>query len=564
MNAGEPTGILGLKDINTRRIFLDFLTKGYFPETLPHIFSTQKFAEFVQGYNHCEYLAKGYNRGARIRSSFFSSTKRTGQRRIFSLLHPNSIVDISAFLALHWNDISTHIEKSTYTLSKPELRQESDRAVSIKSHGDLSAAVFNKMAPYPFIVRTDISRFYPSIYTHSVPWSIHGKEEAKKDHKRDSRTIWLNELDFLLRSSQEGQTIGLPVGADTSRVIAEMVAVAIDLDFRSRTTDDVELIRHVDDVWIGAQTYEQAGKYLQLYRESLREFELDINELKTVITSFEKQIDADWPFTIGRAIREDFERSKEEDRIRILEKFLRSAVDENDGAVLKYSIRCFDTEKLWDRHWEILESFLIHCANGFSHTIDYVTNIFVWRIRRGGNFSKAKVERFLRGFLFRHSSMGHDSEVVWGLWLLKEIGVRPDSSLQSAIIRSCGPVPIVMLLSYSDMSNEIDIEDRHVWARKLGDEPMEGAFWIVAYEAIVNKWTSSRPIAFSSNTRMLEEMSLKGISFIDFNAHPKVYINKEWVDLENSDFAIGDSSGRYETSDRGDDNESDDGYNQDF
>ena len=47
---------------------------------------------------------------------------------------------------------------------------------------------------------------------------------------------------------------------------------------------NVKLVRHVDDIWIGASTMDEAEGYLYTYRECLREFGLDINELKTSIT----------------------------------------------------------------------------------------------------------------------------------------------------------------------------------------------------------------------------------------------------------------------------------------
>ena len=77
-----------------------------------------------------------------------------------------------------------------------------------------------------FILRTDIARFYPSIYTHVIPWAFHGKEQAKAN-----RTEGLgNELDRLVRTAQDGQTMGIPVGPDTSLVIAEAVAASLDAD----------------------------------------------------------------------------------------------------------------------------------------------------------------------------------------------------------------------------------------------------------------------------------------------------------------------------------------------
>src|SRR6185312_11663464 len=65
-----------------------------------------------------------------------------------------------------------------------------------------------------FVVRADVTRFYQSIYTHSVSWALHGKETAKK--KMKDKGLVGNVLDEVLRSGQDGQTIGIPTGPDTS------------------------------------------------------------------------------------------------------------------------------------------------------------------------------------------------------------------------------------------------------------------------------------------------------------------------------------------------------------
>lgn len=59
----------------------------------------------------------------------------------------------------------------------------------------------------PLIVRTDINQFYGSIYTHSIPWALHGKATAKANR---SPALLGNALDECVRNAQDGQTIGVP------------------------------------------------------------------------------------------------------------------------------------------------------------------------------------------------------------------------------------------------------------------------------------------------------------------------------------------------------------------
>ncbi len=67
-------------------------------------------------------------------------------------------------------------------------------------------------------MKTDLSRFYQTIYTHSLPWAIHGKAQAKENKENG---LYGNKLDSCVRNTQDQQTIGLPVGPDTSFILSE-------------------------------------------------------------------------------------------------------------------------------------------------------------------------------------------------------------------------------------------------------------------------------------------------------------------------------------------------------
>jgi hypothetical protein len=98
-----------------------------------------------------------------------------------------------------------------------------------------------------FVLTADFSRYYPSIYTHAIPWAIHGKAAARADI-----TLFGNRLDERIRESQDSQdkqTGGIPIGPDTSFLIGEVVAAAID----RRLEDKIGKLhgtRFVDDYYL--------------------------------------------------------------------------------------------------------------------------------------------------------------------------------------------------------------------------------------------------------------------------------------------------------------------------
>ena len=98
--------------------------------------------------------------------------------------------------------------------------------------------------------------------------------------------------------AQDGQTIGIPIGPDCSRLIAEIICSVIDENFVQKTRI-TNFLRHVDDIWIGADNVDEAHRLLSELRNCLREFELDVNEKKTRVASSTEFLDELWPIAVA-------------------------------------------------------------------------------------------------------------------------------------------------------------------------------------------------------------------------------------------------------------------------
>ena len=200
---------------------------GYFPKELPRPFRTVTLAALLTDSSINKPTA--FINGKRSAKMCCHNLARPGSlRRKLGIpnpvLHYNLCFDIES----HWSDISTHIRKSTLSSSKPSVQDGSQRALASsvpKSHLPLERASIRSTSR--FILKTDISRFYPSIYSHSVPWALHTKPVAKQ-HRNVSSTYYGNSIDRWVRNAQDGQTLGVPIGPDTSWVIAEIILAEVD------------------------------------------------------------------------------------------------------------------------------------------------------------------------------------------------------------------------------------------------------------------------------------------------------------------------------------------------
>ena len=91
-------------------------------------------------------------------------------------------------------------------------------------------------------VTTDISRCFPSIYSHAITWALVGKDVAKAT-KRD-RKLWYNQLDDVNVNLKYGETDGQLIDPHSSNLLPEVVLTAVD-----KLMEDAgfEYVRHIDD-----------------------------------------------------------------------------------------------------------------------------------------------------------------------------------------------------------------------------------------------------------------------------------------------------------------------------
>jgi len=136
---------------------------------------------------------------------------------------------------------------------------------------------------YEYLTHIDISNCYGSIYTHSIPWAIHGREEAKNN--RNNKNLIGNVIDKHLRDMSYGQTNGIPQGSVLMDFIAEMVLGYIDGELREKIKNNgikhYNIIRYRDDYRIFTNSLSDGEQIVKLMSEILIDFGMALNPNKT-------------------------------------------------------------------------------------------------------------------------------------------------------------------------------------------------------------------------------------------------------------------------------------------
>lgn len=290
----------------------DFLARGYLPKELPFLFNTSAFASIaVDAYAAAtkEDLKKWTN------PLTIPVGAKGGRRRTAAIPNPLSQTRLVQVIVNSWQEIERHCNRSKISFSRLKFPGK-ERTLANERRGDplhsyegiwltkqFSQKRLELAASSAHILRADIANFYGSIYTHSLSWALHGKVVGKK-RSRDE-TLLGNRLDEAVRHGNDGQTKGIPIGPDTSRVLSEIIGVALDdrltEKLKERVSQGHEGIRWVDDFLLYFQTAAERDKALGTLVEALEDFELALNHHKTAnLLPGEDLIEAPWVHALRR------------------------------------------------------------------------------------------------------------------------------------------------------------------------------------------------------------------------------------------------------------------------
>ena len=125
------------------------------------------------------------------------------------------------------------------------------------------------------------------------------KDIVKDRPFEDSDKTFGGQFDILMQNLNYGETNGIIIGPEFSRIFAELILQRIDLNVMYYLRDnrdskrlefktDYEIFRYVDDFFVFYNADEAKERILNAYRSHLMEFKLYINDSKSVL--FEKPI----------------------------------------------------------------------------------------------------------------------------------------------------------------------------------------------------------------------------------------------------------------------------------
>jgi hypothetical protein len=501
------------------------LAKGYFPSQLPPAFSSAKFAK--RSRILATIWSQYRNDLPSTRGETVSVARAGYVRRTVTIPNPINQFFVVQEIAQYWPELQKHFKLSTLSLSKPTMRSK-DRATEIAPLSELHEKRLLFSAGFNYILRTDVARFFPSLYTHSLPWALHGKQAAKLNHKAVPQ-MFGNILDRALRGCQDNQTVGIPVGPDTSHIISEVIATAIDIRLQTQMKEQLVGYRHVDDFFLCFNDRAQAQNAVTLIVQALAEYELAINAFKTEIVAVKDVLEETWiddlrslsiegsppsfdffgdsPTTSSRSIKQ---RRSIDKLFSTAFALARSHTDEN---VMKYALRRSAGAVVDAENWPIYEAYIVKVARAYPNTMQTVAHILSTYRQLGYKIDTKRVSAFCYNTIRENAPIANHSEVLWALWILKEFGIPLKNEIAKTVVSIDSAVCALVfldLMSEGRVEGPIDLDH---WRLSVNSDGLRGGMWLLAYEAAVKGWIPGVSTVFLANDAYFGPLEKLKVSF---------------------------------------------------
>jgi Reverse transcriptase (RNA-dependent DNA polymerase) len=313
------------------------------------------------------------------------------------------------------------------------------------------------------------------------------KAGSKKNRKNN---LYGNLIDLLSRNTQDAQTIGLPVGPDTSRLIAEIVGSAIDNEVQKKISKSKgRVFRFVDDFTIGCHDTAEAEKALAVIRKAANHFELELNFEKTLISKDIQTTLNGWKSLLRSQV--PIAPYRDEDMKIFVFRVAEMAKLLPNINVERFAIQNARLAFLGAEKWSFLENYLITLYKRNSTLVDIVSELFVLRQELKKDVSLETVTTFIETRLPILCDQQRNGEAAWLMSMAIKLELKLGNRSVEGFYEEVDPF-IALLISDANKLGFVKGKiDRSTWNSHLTTPGLDEEMWLYGYEATLKGLSGS-------------------------------------------------------------------------
>lgn len=466
------------------------LGRGFLPRELPPIISSFSFGEAAASLStSASVKAKEWSAPAQ-----FSIVRAGGLRRSLSIPNPQAQFRLARLVEQHWDALNAHCQASPYSISTPIPHVANNQRALTPKQRFFSKPIerLSRRRGALYVLHSDVAQFYGSIYTHSIPWALNGKTVTKSVlHTGGLGAVLGNDLDVAVRSGQEGQTVGLPTGPDTSLLLAETLMSAVDLMVKSALGPRlVAGLRYVDDFELYFRSRAHAEDGLGALETACRHFGLSLNEAKTEISALPLDLEAQWRSSLHQVnLRTATDELLANDLVAFFNVAFRHRRESPNESVMSYALQKARSLVQGPRSGAVLADVALASLQFESAAFPYAIEAFADLDRQSVAWDRSAVAGVLNRLVREHAPLEHGFEVSWALWAIGVLALRLDARAAKAVAAMQDNVSLLVYLSLTELGlvskpeapARFSMLESSTVAQRTDD-------WLLAYESTRQGW----------------------------------------------------------------------------
>nr|MDD3720270.1 RNA-directed DNA polymerase [Candidatus Gracilibacteria bacterium] len=508
---------MGFKNLTSDIVFDKLIGFGMFPESLDPIFNSSGFRYLV--------LSDSVNKAFKITKDMvffpvnYKLTRNNNAPRYLQIPNPLVYLNLCSLIKENWENISSLIlndydsyedtsmitlkdndEERLIFLRNYNIEVETDefRLLINRGNSNSNNIILDKQFLKKYIVVSDIANFFSSIYTHSIPWAIVGKDIAKNNS--NNKKLWYNKLDKAIRMIKNNETNGISIGPDTSNLISEIILSRIDNILIKK---GYNFIRYIDDYKCYCDNKQKAETFIQDLSHELEKYNLTINTKKTFIKLLPQELN---DLVYSKLNNYNIPEKVDYENIDSLLNYLDYAVDlsnkSDEYSPFKFAIKSLNKiNSIDDESYIKILKYILNITFIHPYLIDSLDSF----IEKGyssiayAHKITEQVEKFLNGIIKEHLKFHRSDTLTWSIYLAIKYSIKINNftNIRDNLIKENDTIPILLALNYSYINN-ISLFSFNKYIGKIDEREN----WILIYEyyrltkKYANGYNSYSPIEY--------------------------------------------------------------------
>ncbi len=304
-------------------------------------------------------------------------------------------------------------------------------------------------------------------------------------------TLFGNKLDKVIRDAQDGQTMGIPIGPDTSFIIAEVVLAACD-EVLVHRVPNLTGLRWLDEWELPTQDRGEAEDVLATLQQVLLEYELRLNPRKISLSDLPVQFDPDW---IGELRAFQFRTSavgQANDLTRYFDLITDYLKRNPDQHIVKYGLGRIRTLAPHASNVGLFQALILQAATSEPSAIkEAIQAIYHSETNHGLTVDLQLLELTINRIVAVCARVGYHYELSWCLWAAINWGLNIDVRVAAEISAIDNSIVAILALDADQLGLFGGHLNPAVWQARMDQRELHEQEWLLAYEASVQGWLPS-------------------------------------------------------------------------